>query len=167
MTRAKIFVVLFLLSSLLGFSGCAGGIGKLFSSRQIVTAREAVDFPYHLQPGDELDISVWGQERLNSLVQVRDEGTFPFPLIGEIQGAGQSMREVEIAIQQGLERYYAELDADQPEIPDMPKRIISSKEIPSQVYRLRPGDELEISVWKHDDLNQTGVVREDGILHFL
>src|SRR5882724_4329905 len=40
--------------------------------------------PYRINPGDELEILVWGDERLQRSVLVLPDGTFAFPLVGQV-----------------------------------------------------------------------------------
>lgn len=51
-----------------------------------VGARPAVGAraEYRINAGDELDISVWGEERMQRTVRVLPDGTFAFPLAGTI-----------------------------------------------------------------------------------
>ena len=44
---------------------------------------------YRINPGDELEILVWGDERLQRSVLVLPDGTFAFPLVGQVQAIGR------------------------------------------------------------------------------
>lgn len=57
---------------------------------------------YRINPGDELLISVWGEERLNTPVRVLPDGTIAFPLVGNVMAAGSLPAEIEQRIEQGL-----------------------------------------------------------------
>jgi polysaccharide biosynthesis/export protein len=61
---------------------------------------------YRINPGDELDISVWGEDRLKSTVRVLPDGTFAFPLVGQILGTGKLPSEIEKQISLGLQPQY-------------------------------------------------------------
>jgi len=50
---------------------------------------------YHINPGDQIDIYVWGDERLQRSMAVLPDGTFAFPLAGTVQAAGRTPAEVE------------------------------------------------------------------------
>jgi len=50
---------------------------------------------YHINPGDQLDIYVWGDERLQRTLAVLPDGTFAFPLAGTVNAAGKTPVEVE------------------------------------------------------------------------
>jgi len=76
------------------------------SSEKIVPAEKTSGMPYRLHEGDELDISVWGHADLNRRVQIEDNGSFSFPLIGEIPAVGRSLPEVTQELQDRLNRDY-------------------------------------------------------------
>ncbi len=63
---------------------------------------------YALQAGDQVEISVWGEEELQRTVLVRPDGKFSFPLAGEIDAAGRSATDVETEITQKLLTYIPE-----------------------------------------------------------
>jgi len=62
--------------------------------------------PYRINPGDELEIHVWGDERLQRDVLVLPDGTFTFPLVGQINAAGRLPTELERVITTGLQPQY-------------------------------------------------------------
>ena len=62
--------------------------------------------PYRVNPGDELEILVWGDERLQRSVLVLPDGTFAFPLVGQVNAAGRLPSELERVITAGLQPQY-------------------------------------------------------------
>lgn len=66
----------------------------------------AIGQPYRINPGDELSISVWGEERLQRQVRVLPDGTFAFPLVGKIVAQGYLPSEIETLITTGLRDQY-------------------------------------------------------------
>ena len=62
--------------------------------------------PYRINPGDELEVMVWGDERLQRDVLVLPDGTFAFPLVGQVQAAGRLPSEIERLITVGLQPQY-------------------------------------------------------------
>jgi polysaccharide export outer membrane protein len=62
--------------------------------------------PYRINPGDELDVLVWGDERLQRSVLVLPDGTFAFPLVGQVNAAGRLPSEIERVITAGLQPQY-------------------------------------------------------------
>lgn len=62
--------------------------------------------PYRINPGDQLEILVWGDERLQRIVLVLPDGTFAFPLVGQVNAAGRLPSEIERVITAGLQPQY-------------------------------------------------------------
>lgn len=61
---------------------------------------------YRVNPGDELLVSVWGDDRLNRSVRVLPDGTFAFPLVGQVMAAGQLPADLERIIRAALQPQY-------------------------------------------------------------
>jgi polysaccharide export outer membrane protein len=61
---------------------------------------------YRINPGDEILVSVWGDERLNRSVRILPDGTFAFPLVGQIVAAGQLPADLERIIRAALQPQY-------------------------------------------------------------
>ena len=61
---------------------------------------------YRINPGDELEILVWGDDRLQRSVLVLPDGTFAFPLVGQVQATGRLPAELERAITAALQPQY-------------------------------------------------------------
>ncbi len=61
---------------------------------------------YRIHPGDELEILVWGDERLQRIVRVLPDGTFGFPLVGQVVAAGQLPSDLERVIRAALQPQY-------------------------------------------------------------
>lgn len=62
--------------------------------------------PYRINPGDEIEINVWGEERLQRTVLVLPDGTFAFPLVGQVNAAGRLPSDLERVITAGLQPQY-------------------------------------------------------------
>ena len=78
------------------------------TSREVVaqSTPAMAQVPYRINPGDELDVLVWGEERLQRSVRVLPDGTFAFPLAGQIVAAGRLPSDLERIISKGLETQY-------------------------------------------------------------
>lgn len=61
---------------------------------------------YRINPGDQLEIYVWGEERLQRSVKVLPDGTMAFPLAGQLQVQGLLPQELEAVISERLKSQY-------------------------------------------------------------
>ena len=62
--------------------------------------------PYTINPGDQIEVYVWGEERLQRSIRVLPDGTFAFPLVGRVVAEGMLPEQVETAISNGLAGQY-------------------------------------------------------------
>ena len=75
-------------------------------AQQPSTAASATSLPYRINAGDELDVNVWGEERLQRTVRVLPDGTFSFPLVGQVKALNALPSEIAAAITRGLAPQY-------------------------------------------------------------
>jgi len=61
---------------------------------------------YRVNPGDQLSIYVWGDERLQRQLTVLPDGTFAFPLAGTVIAAGHTPNEIEDSLSKLLAPQY-------------------------------------------------------------
>lgn len=61
---------------------------------------------YRINAGDELEVYVWGEERLQRAVKVLPDGTIAFPLVGQIVAQGLLPQELERVISERLREQY-------------------------------------------------------------
>jgi polysaccharide export outer membrane protein len=61
---------------------------------------------YRINPGDEIEVMVWGDERLQRVVRVLPDGTFAFPLVGQVVAAGQLPADLERIVSAALRQQY-------------------------------------------------------------
>jgi polysaccharide biosynthesis/export protein len=64
---------------------------------------------YRVNPGDDLEIMVWGDERLQRTVRVLPDGTFSFPLVGQVMAAGLLPSDLARIITAGLKPQYRDV----------------------------------------------------------
>jgi polysaccharide export outer membrane protein len=76
---------------------------------QVPPASGAPGPAYRISPGDELEVAVWGDERLQKDVKVLPDGTFGFPLIGQVMAAGLLPSELERVITVALKPQYRDV----------------------------------------------------------
>jgi polysaccharide biosynthesis/export protein len=62
--------------------------------------------PYRINAGDDLEVYVWGEERLQRVVRVLPDGTFAFPLVGQVVAQGKLPVELEAMISDRLKGQY-------------------------------------------------------------
>lgn len=67
---------------------------------------EAAEASYVVYPGDEIEIYVWGEERLQRTVKVLPDGTFAFPLVGQVNAGGRTLPEIEALVTLRLQSEY-------------------------------------------------------------
>ena len=65
-----------------------------------------MDSSYRINPGDELEVYVWGEERLQRTVRVLPDGTFAFPLAGQISAQGKLPQDLEKILGERLRDQY-------------------------------------------------------------
>lgn len=83
------------------------GLAALPAAAQVVSsAQSAVRMPtgavpdaasasrYTVRAGDQLDVFVWGEERMQRQVLVQPDGTFAFPLAGTIRADGRNVTDI-------------------------------------------------------------------------
>lgn len=71
----------------------------------------AVEDAYRVKPGDELNISVWGEEDLNQPVLIRPDGGFSFPLAGDLRATGKTVEQIRVEISERLAQFIPDLVA--------------------------------------------------------
>ena len=98
MVRINIFLALI-------FAVLAGWIGGE-ATAQPASQAAPTGVAYRINPGDEIDVLVWGDERLQRSVRVLPDGTFAFPLVGQVVAAGRLPSELERIITAGLQPQY-------------------------------------------------------------
>jgi polysaccharide biosynthesis/export protein len=74
---------------------------------------------YRINAGDQLEVYVWGEERLQRAVKVLPDGTIAFPLVGQIVAQGFLPSEIEAQISTGLKDQY------RGEVPQVTVSVVS------------------------------------------
>jgi polysaccharide biosynthesis/export protein len=97
-------------------------------------ALHAADAPYTVKPGDLLSVSVWKEPDLQGDVLVTPDGTFAFPLVGQIDARNKTVTDLHKFISERLKGYISD-----------PVVTVSVKEIKgNKVYVIgqvtRPGE---------------------------
>ena len=63
---------------------------------------------YLLNPGDQLEVSVWNEETLQRTINVLPDGMISFPLVGHVKAAGHSAADLESTIATKLDAFIAD-----------------------------------------------------------
>jgi polysaccharide export outer membrane protein len=92
--------------SLVVICACTPPISHL-TEAQAAAASIATPSPnkYLLGPEDVLEISVWKEPDLTKQLTVRPDGKITYPLIGEVQAAGLTVKQLQQQILKRLEKY--------------------------------------------------------------
>ena len=76
-------------------------------SAQVSQAPRSTAGPaYRINAGDEIEVMVWGDERLQRIVRVLPDGTFAFPLVGQVVALNQLPSDLERIISAALRPQY-------------------------------------------------------------
>lgn len=67
---------------------------------------------YRVNAGDELDVFVWGEERMQRSVRVQPDGTFAFPLAGTIKAVGRNVTDIAAEIRERISVNYRSASPD-------------------------------------------------------
>jgi protein involved in polysaccharide export with SLBB domain len=68
----------------------------------------AQDATYTVKPGDILKVSVWKEPDLQGPILIRPDGGFSFPLVGEVDGRGKTVAELQTIMTQRLSKYISD-----------------------------------------------------------
>lgn len=60
---------------------------------------------YRINPGDVLEIHVWKDDGMSGKILVPPDGIIAYPLIGSLQAAGLTVRDLEEKFSRGLKKY--------------------------------------------------------------
>jgi polysaccharide export outer membrane protein len=97
------------------FNGRLGGLVRLVVLSGLIISTESQgaesashglgwNGPFRLGAGDVLNVFIWKQKELSTIVTVRPDGKISYPLIGEIEVSGLTVREVEERLSKQLKR---------------------------------------------------------------
>jgi polysaccharide export outer membrane protein len=84
----------------------AGASASAQSSGILVNGPAAQLRAYRINPGDEIEVYVWGEERLQRTVKILPDGTFSFPLVGQVDALNKLPKDVEAEVSNGLKTQY-------------------------------------------------------------
>ncbi len=91
----------------IAIAGLTAGASAVAQSSGIVVNGPAAPLrAYRINPGDEIEVYVWGEERLQRTVKILPDGTFSFPLVGQVDALNKLPKDVEAEVSNGLKTQY-------------------------------------------------------------
>ena len=89
-----------------GVLGCTPPVSHLTEAQAAAAAVATPDQDkYLLGPEDAIEISVWKEPDLTKQLVVRPDGKITYPLIGEVQASGRTVKQLQEEILKRLEKY--------------------------------------------------------------
>jgi polysaccharide export outer membrane protein len=80
----------------------------LFALVGLAHTAHAQDPTYTVKPGDLLSISVWKEPDLQREALVRPDGSFSFPLVGEVDARGKTVADLNRIVNQRLTKFISD-----------------------------------------------------------
>jgi polysaccharide biosynthesis/export protein len=92
--------------SLMLMCGCTTPVSQLTEAQAAAAAVATPDQDkYLLGPEDSIEVSVWKEPELTKQLVVRPDGKITYPLIGEVQAAGKTVKQLQEEILKRLEKF--------------------------------------------------------------
>lgn len=85
---------------LAGFNACAPVYNYPYAKEPDPRNQE-----YVLDVPDQVRVTVWGQERLNTTATIRPDGTFTMPLVGDVPAAGKTPSQLKAVLMERLGQF--------------------------------------------------------------
>lgn len=82
--------------------------GALLALLAMAQSAHAQDPTYTVKPGDLLSISVWKEPDLQREALVRPDGSFSFPLVGEVDARGKTVADLNKIVNQRLTKFISD-----------------------------------------------------------
>lgn len=97
--------------SLWAFSGCGGRPAPLTEAQAEMAKLTPPDQEgYPLGPEDVVEVSVWKEPELTKQMIVRPDGKISYPLIGEIQASGFTVKQLQEEILKRLQKFVTDVN---------------------------------------------------------
>jgi polysaccharide export outer membrane protein len=94
--------------SRIGWTWAHFAVAILASAPAVTSHSQAAAPTYTLQPGDKIDVSVWGEDKLQREIMIRPDGKFSFPLTGEVNAMGRTVADIQAELTTKLVTYIPE-----------------------------------------------------------
>jgi polysaccharide biosynthesis/export protein len=92
----------------LALAALATGGMQVFAAAPAAPAATTSTEAYTVKPGDVLSISVWKEPDLQSPVLVRPDGSFSFPLAGQMDARGKTVADLQALVTEKLRKYISD-----------------------------------------------------------
>lgn len=103
------------LAQLVGVSAHAK-LGRLILMAGFAACAPVYNYPYSKEPDprtqeyvldvpDQIRVTIWGQERLNTTATIRPDGTFTMPLVGDVPAAGKTPSQLKASLMGRLSQF--------------------------------------------------------------
>jgi len=103
---SSLFIAVLVVLHLVALSGCTLPASHLNEAQAAVALAATPDQDkYLLGPEDAIEISVWKEPDLTKQLVVRPDGKITYPLIGEVQASGFTVKQLQEEISKRLEKY--------------------------------------------------------------
>jgi polysaccharide export outer membrane protein len=86
-------------------SGCGAQYSPVNPEAEAALVAKVAQDTYQLGPEDALEISVWKEPDLTKQLVVRPDGKITYPLVGEIQASGMTVKQLQDEISKRLSKY--------------------------------------------------------------
>jgi polysaccharide export outer membrane protein len=97
--------VLFLGLGLMALWGCSPHFTPSNPQAEAALVAKVAQETYQLGPEDAIEISVWKEPDLTKQLVVRPDGKISYPLVGEIQAAGMTVKQLQDEISKRLTKF--------------------------------------------------------------
>ena len=99
------------MAAMVKITGCAAAMMAIPFSMPALAQASTADgsssqSSYTINTGDELEIYVWGEERLQRVLHVLPDGTIAFPLVGQLKVQGLLPQAIERLVAERLKSQY-------------------------------------------------------------
>lgn len=107
MSRSRVGIAVLAMTAMMAPTGVLGQSAAAPAITDGTTVK-----PYNVNAGDELDIFVWGEDRMQKLVRVQPDGTFNFPLAGTIRASDRTVTDIAAEIRERISTNYRSAPPD-------------------------------------------------------
>lgn len=109
-THGKRVVVSGVVVLALALWGCAPQMSPMTEVQAAAAQTAPPEDAYPLGPEDAIEISVWKEPELTKQLVIRPDGKITYPLIGEVQAAGLTVKQLQAEVLKRLEKFVTDVN---------------------------------------------------------